>query len=114
METAAITAGTTAETHPAEKGGAYALRDPGGYEFTPRGRVLWPPMLRHVCAPEPSGAPCRRRITMGAQVEDALRRLNIALSKGNDFLFRANLHAFYRAACQHPTRGTTVPHTIEV
>ena len=25
----------------------------------PRGRVLWPPMLSHTHAPEPSWAPCR-------------------------------------------------------
>ena len=49
-----------------------------------------------------------------AWVEGALRRLSIALCKGNDFLFRVNLHAFSRAAGKHPTRGATVPHTIEL
>ena len=29
-------------------------------------------------------------------------------------LFRANLHAFCRAAGKHPTRGAKVPHIIEV
>ena len=54
------------------------------------------------------------RVTMGAWVEGAVRRLSVALCKGIHFLFRANLHAFYQAACKHPTRGAVVPHTIEV
>ena len=48
------------------------------------------------------------------RVDGALRRLSIALCKGNDFLFRANLHAFCRAAGKHPTRGAAVLHTIEL
>ena len=55
-----------------------------------------------------------KRVSKGAWVEGTLRRLSIALCKGNDFLFRANLHAFCRAAGKHPTRGAAVPHTIEL
>ena len=51
------------------------------------------------------------RVTKGAWVEGALRRLNVALC--NDFLFQTILHAFCRAAGKHPTRGPPVPHTIE-
>ena len=40
--------------------------------------------------------------------------MHVTLCKGNDFLFRANLHAFCRAAGKHPTRGAAVPHTIEL
>ena len=54
------------------------------------------------------------RVSKGAWVEGALRRLSIALYKGNDFLFRADLHAFCRAAGKHPSRGAAVPHTIEL
>ena len=53
-------------------------------------------------------------VTKGAWVEGAMRRLSVALCKGNDFLFRTNLHAFCRAADEHPKRGAAVPHTIEV
>ena len=55
-------------------------------------------MLSHAYTPEPSGAPrCRQGARhQGAWVEGALRRLNVTLCKGNDFLFRANLHALCR------------------
>ena len=54
------------------------------------------------------------RVSKGAWVKGALRRLSIALCKGNDFLIRANLDAFCQAASKHPTRGAAVPHTIEL
>ena len=60
------------------------------------------------CLAEDSG-----RVTKGACVEGALRLLSVALCKGNDFLFPANLHALCQAAGKHPTRGAAVPHTIE-
>ena len=50
----------------------------------------------------------------GAWVEGALRRMSVALCKGNDFLISANLHAFCWAAGKHPKTGAPVPHTIEV
>ena len=54
------------------------------------------------------------RVTEGAWVEGALWRLSVSLCKENDFVFRANLHSFCRAAGKPPTRGAAVPHTVEV
>ena len=54
------------------------------------------------------------RVTKGAWIEGALRRLSVALCKGNGFVFRANLHSFCRATGKHPTRGPAVPHTLKV
>ena len=115
--TAATTAGSAAETRAAKKVAKYALREPGGYDFTPLvvesyGRQCSAThtllnLLGRLAAD--SG-----RVSKGAWVEGALRRLSIALCKGNDFLFRANLHAFCRAAGKRPTRGAVVPHTIEL
>ena len=101
----------------AKKVAMHALRELGGYDFT-------------LLVVEWNGRRCsathtllknlgRRaaesgRVTKGAWVEGVLRRLRVALCKGNDFLFRANLPALYRAAGKHPTRGAVVPHTIEV
>ena len=92
-------------------------REPSGYDFTPLvdesyGRQCSVThtllnLLGRLAAD--SG-----RVSKGAWVEGALRRLSIALCKGNAFLFRANLHAFCRAAGKHPTRGAAVPHTIEL
>ena len=56
----------------------------------------------------------RGRVSKVAWVEGALRRLSIALCKGNAFVFCAKLHTFCRAAGEHPTRDAAVPHTIEV
>ena len=105
---AATTAGSAAEERAAKKVAKYALREPGGYDFTPLvvesyGRQCSAThtllnLLGRLAAD--SG-----RVSKGAWVEGALRRLSIALCKGNDFLFRANLHAFCRAAGKHPTRG---------
>ena len=57
---------------------------------------------------------CIRDRILGAWVEGASRRLSIALCKGNDFLFRANLHAVCQAASKYPPKGAAVPHIIEV
>ena len=54
------------------------------------------------------------RVPKGAWIEGALRRLSVALCKGNDFVFSANLHSFCRETGKHPTRGVAVPHTLEV
>ena len=53
-------------------------------------------------------------VTKGAWIEGALRHLSVAMCKGNDFVFRANLHSFCRATGKHPTHGAAVPHTLEV
>ena len=54
------------------------------------------------------------RATKGGWIEGALRRLSVALCKGNDFVFHANLHSFCCATGKHLTRGAAVPHTLEV
>ena len=94
----------------------YALREPGGYDFTPLVVDSYgcqcsatPTLLNFLGRLADSG-----RVSKGAWVEGALRRLSIALCKGNGFLFRANLHAFWLAAGKRPTRGAAVPHTIEL
>ena len=73
----------------------------GAWEFT---ACPLPRVLLRLC----------HQLPEGALVEGALRRLSIALCKGNDFLFRGNLHAFYHTAGKRPTRGAAVPHTIEL
>ena len=92
-------------------------REPGGYDFTPlvvesygrqcSGTHTLLNLLGRLAAD--SG-----RVSKGAWVEGALWRLRIPICKGNDFLFRANLHAFCQAAGKHPTRGAAVPHTTEL
>ena len=54
------------------------------------------------------------RVTKGAWIEGVLRRLSVALCKGNEFVFRANLHSFCRTTGKHPTRGVATPHTLAV
>ena len=49
---------------------------------------------------------------IGEQVEQVLG--NQIRNSAEKVLFRANLHAFCRAAGKHPTRGAAVPHTIEL
>ena len=117
VDTAVATAGSAAEVRAAKKVAKCALREPCGYAVTPLviesyGRQCSDThtlqnLLGRLAAN--SG-----RVTKGAWVEGALRRLSVALCKGNDFMFWANLHAFCRAAGEHPARGTAVPHTIEV
>ena len=95
----------------------YTLHEPGGYDLTPlvvesygcqcTATHALLNKLGHVAAD--SG-----RVTKGTWIEGALRRLRVALCKGNDFVFRANLHSMCRATGKHPTRGATVPHTHEV
>ena len=115
---AAVTAAdSAAKTRAVKVVAKCALHEPGVYDFTPlvvesSGRQYSAThtllnVLRHLHADS-------RRITKGAWVEGALRRQSVALCKGDNFLFRANLHTFYRAAGKHPTRGAAVPHTIEV
>ena len=114
---ASRTAGSAAETLALQKVRKYALHEPGGYDFTPLvvesyGRQCKSShallnKLGHLASD--SG-----RVTKGSWVECALRRLSVALCKGNDFIFRSNLHSFCRAAGKHPTRGAVVPHIIEV
>ena len=87
VEAAATTAGSAAEVHAAQKVARYALRKPGGYNFTPLvvesyGRQCTAThtllnLLGHLAAD-------RGRVTKGAWVEGALRRLSVALCKGND------------------------------
>ena len=109
--------GSAAETRAAKKVPKYALCEPGGYEFTP--------LVVQSCSRQCSATHTllnllgrlsadSGRVSKGAWVEGALRRLSIALCKGNDFLFRANLHACCRAAGKHPTRGAAVPYTVEL
>ena len=87
VETAAATAGSAAEVRAAKKVAKYALCEPGGYDFTPLvvesyGRrcsathTLLNLLGRH--------AADTGRVSKGAWVEGALRRLSIALCKGND------------------------------
>ena len=59
MDIAAATAGPTAEGRAAKKVAKYALREPGGYDFTPLVVQSYGPMFRPTYTPEPSGAPCR-------------------------------------------------------
>ena len=114
---AAANAGSAAEARAANKVAKYALREPGGYDFTPLvvescGRLCSAThKLLNLLGRQASD---NGRVTKGAWVEGALRRLSVALCKRHDFLFRANLHAICRTAGKHPTRGATVPHTIEV
>ena len=54
------------------------------------------------------------RVTQGAWIECALRRLSVAPCQGKDFVFRANLHSFCHATGKNLTRGAVVPHTLEV
>ena len=117
VETAAATAGSAAEVRAAKKVSKYALREPGDYDFTPLvvvscGRQC--SAMRTLLNYLGRLAGDSGRVTQGAWVEGAPRRLSVALCKGNDSLFRANLHAFCRASGKHPTRGAAVPHTIEV
>ena len=117
METAAATAGSAAEMRAAKKVAKSALREPGGYDFT---LLVVESYGRRISASHTllnlvgRLAADSGRITKGPWVEGSLRRLSVALCKGNDFLFRANLHAFCRAAGKHPTGGAAVPQTIEV
>ena len=98
-----------APTSPVELNEAtkYALSEPGGYDFTPlaiescgrqcsAAHTLLNPLGRQA---SDSG-----RVTKGARVEGALRRLSVALCKGNDFLFRANLHDLL-GCCQVSHKG---------
>ena len=115
--TAAATAGSAPEARAAKMSAKYASCEPGGYDFNPLvvesyGRQCSAThallnLLGHLAAD--SG-----RVTKGAWIEGALQRLSVTLCKGNDFLFRTNLHAFYRAAGKQPTRGAAVHYTIEV
>ena len=95
----------------------YDLHEPGGYDFTPLvvesyGRqctATQAPLnkLGHLVAD--SG-----RVTNGVWIEGALRRLSVALCKGNYFVFGANLHSFCHATGKHLTRGAAEAHTLEV
>ena len=95
----------------------YALRGPGGYDFTPNvvecyGRQC---TATHALLSELGHlATDIGRVTKGAWISGALRRLSVEPCKENNFLFRANLHSFCRATGKHPTRGAAVPHTLEV
>jgi hypothetical protein len=95
----------------------YALQEPGGYDFAP----LVVESHGHVCDTSHTQfnkvgglAGDTGRVTKGAWIEGYLRQLSVALCKGNDFVFRLNLHSFCRAAGQHPKAGATVHPTIEV
>ena len=95
----------------------YALHEPGGYDFTP-------------LVTESYGRQCKSshallnklghqasdsgRVTKGSWGESRLRRLSVALCKGNAFLFRSNLPSFRRAAAKHPRRLAVAPHILEV
>ena len=95
----------------------YALHGPGGYDFTPFvvescGRQC---MATHALLNKLGYlAADSGRVTKGGWIEGALRRLCVALCKGNDFVSRTNLHIFCRETGKHPTRGAAVPHTLEV
>ena len=114
---AAATAGSAAEVRAAKKVAKYALREPGSYDFTPLvvesygGQFSSMHTLLNLLGRLVADS---GRVTKGTWIEGALRRLSVALCKGNDFLFRDNLHAFFQAAGKHPTRGAAVPHTNEV
>ena len=98
--TAAATAGSAAEGRAEKKAAKYALREPGSYGFTP----LVVESYGRQCSAKHTLlnllgrlAADSGRVSKGAWVEGALRQLSVARCKGNDFLFRANLHAFCRA-----------------
>ena len=85
METAATTAGSAAEARAAKKVAKHALREPGGYDFTP----LMVESSGHRCSATHTLlnllgrlAADSGRITKGAWVEGALRRLSVTLCKG--------------------------------
>ena len=112
--TAATTAGSAAETRAAKKVAKYALREPGGYDFTPLvvesyGRqcsathMLLNPLG---CLAADSG-----RVSEG--VEGALLRLSIGLCKGNNFLFRAICMPFAGLLVNIPPEAL-VPDTFEL
>jgi hypothetical protein len=114
---ASTTAGSAAEARAEKKIRKYALQEPGGYDFAPlvvesHGRLC---AASHALLNTLGGlASDTGRVTKGAWIEGSLRQLSVALCKGNDFVFRSNLHSFCRAAGKHPKPGATVPHTIEV
>ena len=112
---ASSTAGAAAELRAAKKVAKYALQERGGYDFTP----LVSESYGRLCSASHGLlnklgllASDSGRLTKGAWVEGSLRQLSVALCKGNDQVFRANLHSFCRAAGRHPLRGAAVPHTI--
>ena len=59
VERAAATAGSAAEVRAQKKVRKCALHGPGGYDFTPRGGILWPPVRGHARTAEQAGAPRR-------------------------------------------------------
>ena len=97
VERTAATAGSAAEVRAQKKVGKYGLHGPGGHDCTP-------------LVVESYGHPCTAthalliklghlaansgRVTKGAWIEGALCCLSVALCKGNNFVFRANLHSF--------------------
>ena len=117
VESAATTAGSAAEVRAQKKVSRYALHGPGGYHFTPlvvysygrqcRSAHALFNKLGHLAAD--SG-----RVTKGAWIDGALRRLSVALCEESDFVFRANLHSFCRATGKHPTCGAAMPRAPEV
>ena len=85
VKTAATTAGSVAEVHAAKKVAKYALREPSGYDFT---SLVVESYGRRCCATHTLLNTLGRlaayggRVTKGAWVEGALRRLRVALCKG--------------------------------
>ena len=114
---AAATAGAAAELRASKKVRKYALREPGGYRFAP---LVIESYGRHCAAAHAllnelgELAADGGRVAKAAWVEGALRRLGVALCRGQDFIFRANLHSYCRAAGRLPLRGAAVPFTLQV
>ena len=102
-------------TRAAKKVARYALREPGGYDFTP----LVVESYRRQCSATHTllnlgASGLRQRACQQGGMGRGRAALSVALCKGNDLLFRPNLHAFWRLVGRHPTRGAAVPHTVEV
>ena len=107
VKRAVATSGSATEVRAQKKVRMYALHVRSGYDLTP-------------CVVEAYVRQCKathallNKLGTSPRIEGALCRLSVALCKGNDFVFRANLDSFCRATGKHPTRGAVVPHTLEV